>query len=67
MDFVLEIDGITEPHQRRPGIDIVLPTINFLVALERQPHPAVLGLNKKAVRLELDAVNESNICQINHA
>jgi hypothetical protein len=34
VDFVNEIGGVADAHERAPRVDVVLPTVEFLVTLQ---------------------------------
>ena len=67
MDLVHEVGGIAHSHERTPGVDIVLPSVQLLVALQREEYPLVFSFQEQAVRLEVCPLDVGDIGQINLA
>ena len=67
MDLVHEVGGIAHSHERTPGVDIVLPSVQLLVALEREIYPFILGLEKETVRLKICPLDVGDIGEIDQA
>lgn len=64
MHLVNKVCGIADTHERTARIDVILPTIQFIVALERQVEPFVLRLKEQAIRLEIDPFYVGDIPKI---
>ena len=65
MDFVDKVGWIANPHERAARVDVVLPSVEFLVALERKVHTLVFGFKQEAVRLEVRALDVGDVGQCN--
>ena len=61
MNLVHKIGGTAVAHQRASGVNVVLPAVQLLVALEREIYPLVLRLQEQAIGLE---VCPFDICDI---
>ena len=64
MHLVDKVGRVADTHKRATRVDIILPTVQLLVVLERQVKPLVLRLKKKAIRLEVDPLYVCNIPKI---
>ena len=64
MHLVDKVGGVADTHERAARVDVILPTVQLLVVLERQVEPLVLRLKKKAIRLEVDPLNVCDISKI---
>lgn len=53
MDLMHKVGGVAYTHEGTPLIDIILPSVDLLVVLERQPVFLVLGLQIQTVRLQI--------------
>jgi hypothetical protein len=64
MYLVDKVGRVADTHKRTAGVDVILPTVQLLVVLERQMEPLVLRLEKKAIGLEVDPLYVCNISKI---
>lgn len=55
MNLVDKVGGVRNAHKGTTGVDIVLPPIQFLVALERQVKTLLFRFENKAVWLKVSA------------
>lgn len=67
MDLVHEIGWLANSHQRAPGVNVILPAIEFLVVLESDMVSLVLGLQQQTIRLQIYPFNVRYILQHDHA
>ena len=61
MYLVNKVGGIADTHERAARVDVILPTVQLLVVLERQVEPLVLRLEKKAIGFEVDPLYVGDI------
>lgn len=64
MHLVDKVCRVTDTHERAARVDVILPTVQLLVVLERQVEPFVFRLKKKAVGLKVDPFYVCNISKI---
>ena len=64
MYLVDKVGRVADTHERAARVDIILPTVQLLVVLERQVEPLVLCLKKKAIGLEVDPLYVCNISKV---
>jgi hypothetical protein len=50
VDLVHEVGRVADAHERAALVDVVLPAVELVVALEGEPEALVLGLDEQAVR-----------------
>ena len=62
--LVDKVGRVADTHKRAAGVDVILPTVQFLVVLERQVEPLVLRLEEKTVGLEVDPLYVGNISKV---
>lgn len=67
MNFVHEVGRVTHTHQRAPRVDVILPPIQLLIALQREVYSLVLRLQEQAIRLEVRPFDVRDIGEINLA
>jgi hypothetical protein len=65
MNLVHKVGGIADAHERTPRVHVVLPTIDFLVVLEGEVIPLVLGLKQKTVRLQVYPLDIRDVAELN--
>lgn len=53
MHLVHEICWVANAHQRAPGVDVILPTIELLIVFESKMVSLVLGLEQETVRFQI--------------
>lgn len=61
MDFMNKIDGVAESHERATRVNVILPTVDFVVALEIEIDFAILCLDEQTVRPQVCPVNIGNV------
>lgn len=61
VDLMDKIGGVADACHWAPRVDVILPTVEFLVVFKREKPSLVFRLKQKAVRLE---VRSFNICNI---
>lgn len=64
MDFVHEVGGVTDAHEWTPRINVFLPTIQFLIILERKVHTAIISLEQQAIRFEIGAFDFRDVLKL---
>jgi hypothetical protein len=64
VDLVHEVGRVRDAHERRARVDVVLPAVELVVRLEREPEPLVLGLDEEAVRLEVGALDVGDVAEL---
>jgi hypothetical protein len=64
MYLVDKVGRVADTHKRAARVDVILPTVQLLVVLERQVEPLVLRLEKKAIGLEVDPLYVGNISKV---
>ena len=64
MYLVDKVGRIADTHEGAAGVNVILPTVQLLVVLERQVEPLVLGFEKKAIGLEVDPLYVCNISKV---
>jgi len=64
MYLVDKVGRVADTHERAARVDVVLPTVQLLVVLERQVEPLVLRLKKKTIGLEVNPLYVCNISKI---
>ena len=64
MYLVDKVGRVADTHERAARVDVILPTVQLLVVLERQMDPLVLRLKKKAIGLEVNPLYVCNISKI---
>ena len=62
--LVNKVGRVADTHERAARVDVILPTVQFLVALKRQVEPLVLRLEKKTIGLEVDPLYVCNISKV---
>ena len=63
--FVHKVCRVADTHEGATRVDVVLPSVEFLVALERKVHTLVFGFKQEAVRLEVRALDVGDVGQCN--
>ena len=64
MHLVNKVCRVADTHERAPRVDVILPTIQFLVVLQGQVESLVLRFKKQAIRLEVDPFNVGDIPKV---
>ena len=67
VNLVHKIRGVTDAHQRAPGVDVILPAIELLVIFEGKVVSLVLGLEQQTIRLQIYPFDVGYILQQDHA
>ena len=63
MDFVDKVGWIRDTRQRRARVDVVLPAVELLVALEGKVVTLVLRFKKETIWLEVDALDIEDVLE----
>ena len=64
MHLVNKVGRVADTHERAARVDVILPTVQLLVVLERQMEPLVLRLEKKTIGLEVDPLYVGDISEV---
>jgi hypothetical protein len=61
VDLVNKICRVAHAHERTPGVDIILPTVELLVALHSKMISFFFGFEEQTIRLQVYPFNIGNI------
>lgn len=61
MHFMHEICRVANAHQRTSSINIILPSIQLFIILQRKEHPLVFGFEEETVRFEVGAFDVRDV------
>jgi hypothetical protein len=64
MYLVNKVCRVADTHERAARIDVILPTIQFLVVLERQVEPFVFCLKEQTIGLKVDPLYVCDISKV---
>jgi hypothetical protein len=67
VDLVHEVGRVADAHERTALVNVVLPSVELVVALEREPYPLVLALDEEAVRFEIGAFDVRDVPELDKA
>lgn len=64
MHLVNKVGRVADTHERTARVDVILPTVQLLVVLERQVEPFILRLEEEAIGLEVDPLDVGDISKV---
>jgi hypothetical protein len=64
MDLVHKVCRPTDTHEWAALVDVVLPSVKFVVALQGQPQFLFLGLDKQTVWLEVGTFDVGDVPEL---
>jgi hypothetical protein len=64
MYLVNKVGRVADTHKRAARVDVILPTVQLLIVLERQVEPLVLCFKEKAIGLEVDPLDVGDISKV---
>lgn len=64
VDLVHKVGGVAYAHQGAPAVNVVLPSVELFVILEREVEAFVLGFKEETVGLKVDAFDGGDIFEV---
>lgn len=61
MDLVYEVGWMTDTEEGAAIVDVLLPSIDFFIVLQREIDAFVARLNDETVRLEIDTLDIGDV------